>query len=168
MINLISAECEDGTNLFEIGTCDGRTSLNLALTCPPHCKVYTLDLPPAMQHPLLSAASGEKIEQYRTSHPVMTAKIHRLFGDSATCDFSPYANSCSLVFVDGDHRYDYAMSDTRAAMKMVTRGGIVLWHDYGIFDGVTKALEDIEAREQMGFKNIRGTSLVYWKHGQGR
>ena len=33
--------------IFEIGTFDGRTTLNLALNCAPEGKVYTLDLPAA-------------------------------------------------------------------------------------------------------------------------
>ena len=87
----------------------------------------------------------------------------QLFGDSGTFDYSPYANSCSLVFVDGSHAYDYAVSDTAAAREMVCAGGRIVWHDYGIWEGVTKALEEIEAREGLGLRNIRGTSLVIWK-----
>ena len=47
---------------------------------------------------------------------------------------------------------------------MVSRGGIILWHDYGIWEGVTKALEEIESSENLGLKNIAGTSLAYWKN----
>lgn len=45
-------------------------------------------------------------------------------------------------------------------------GGRIVWHDYGIWDGVTKALAEVEAKEQLGLKSIHGTSLVYWKNAQ--
>ena len=49
-------------------------------------------------------------------------------------------------------------------MKMVKKGGVIIWHDYGIWEGVTRALEEIEEKEKIGLKNISGTSLVYWKN----
>lgn len=94
---------------------------------------------------------------------MVTNKIHQLFGDSAKFDFSLYYNSCSLVFVDGSHAYEYVLSDTKEAMKMVKKGGVIVWHDYGIWEGVTKGLEEIEIKYKLGLVNICGTSLVYWK-----
>ena len=44
------------------------------------------------------------------------------------------------------------------------KGGVIIWHDYGIWEGVTRALEELEERENLGLKNISGTSLVYWKN----
>ncbi len=172
-INSIAIGCDDFSNIFEIGTFDGRTALNLALSSPSNCRIFTLDLPPDMEsrfqlaigedHMVKKARSGMRIDRYRKSHPHVTRKIEQLYGDSATFDFSDYENSCSLVFVDGSHAYDYVIADSRTAMRLVKSGGVIIWHDYGIWDGVTKALEEIEAQSQLGLKNISGTSLVYWK-----
>ncbi len=174
IINAIASNCEDDTNLFEIGTFDGRTSLNLAYSSPTHCKVFTLDLKPETEtaYPLIRGerhmvdkeSSGSRIEKYRESNSLVTNKIEQLFGDSAKFDFSPYHDSCSLIFIDGSHAYDYAISDTNQAFKLVKKGGIILWHDYGVWEGVTKALEEIEQTNQFGLKSIKGTSLVYWKN----
>ena len=165
--------CEDGTSLFETGTFDGRTTLNLALNSPARCQVFTLDLPPELdtafplaqgeRHMVEKPKPGSRYEKYRAIYPATIGKIHQLLGDSAVFDHTPYANSCSLVFVDGSHAYDYALSDTRAAMTMVGRGGVILWHDYGIWAGVTKALEELEQSRGYRLRNIRGTSLVYWR-----
>ena len=165
--------CEEGTDLFEIGTFDGRTTLNLALNSPARCRVFTLDLPPDLdtafplahgeRHMVEKPKPGARYEKYRAIYPAAIGKIHQRLGDSATFDFTPHAHSCSLVFVDGSHAYDYAMSDTRAAMQMVRQGGVILWHDYGIWEGVTKALEELEQKQGYGLRNIRGTSLVYWR-----
>jgi len=173
VINAIAADCEDGTNQFEIGTFDGRTSLNLAFSSPSNCSIYTLDLTPEMdaqfslapgeKHMVEKEKSGGRFEIYRKSDSSIISKIHQLFGDSASFDYSPYYTSCSLVFVDGSHAYEYVLSDTYAAMKMVKKRGVIIWHDYGIWEGVTRALEEIEEKEKLGLKNIRGTSLVYLK-----
>ena len=40
---------------------------------------------------------------------------------------------------------------------------MVLWHDYGIWNGVTEALNELEATRQMGLRHVRGTTLVVWK-----
>lgn len=174
ILSLLAADCEDGTNFFEIGTFDGRTSLNLAFSSPANCCIYTLDLVPEVdtqfslapgeRHMVEKEKSGARIEKYKQSNSAIVKKINQLYGDSASFDFSPYFNSCSLVFVDGSHAYEYALSDTIAALKMVKKGGVIIWHDYGIWEGVTKALEEIENKDQKGLKNINGTSLVYWKN----
>jgi predicted O-methyltransferase YrrM len=173
ILSAFAAECRNASNLFEVGTFDGRTTLNLALNAPSGCHIYTLDLPPDQatkyglatgeRHMVDKTASGLRYEKYRGAYPSVIARIHQLFGDSATFDYSAYTDSCSLVFVDGSHAYEYALADTSAAMKIVETGGIVVWHDYGIWEGVTQALEELEQREQLGLRNIQGTSLVFWK-----
>jgi len=174
IINALATECEHGTNIFEVGTFDGRTSLNIAFSTPSDCKVYTLDLPPGEiskfslasgeRHMVDKPRSGARLEKYKNSHPHVVDKIHQLYGDSGTFDFSPFFNSCSLVFVDGSHSYDYAMADTASAKRLVKKGGVILWHDYGFWEGVTRALEEIEASEKMNLVNISGTSLVFWRN----
>lgn len=180
ILSALDASCRNGSNLFEIGTFDGRTALNFALNAPAACRIFTLDLPPdhvtkyplapGERHMVEKPSPGCRYRKYRNKHPAAISRVHQLLGDSAAFDYSPYANSCSLVFVDGSHAYDYALSDTRAAMGIVEDGGIIVWHDYGIWEGVTKALEDLEEREGFGLRNIRGTSLVIWKKpgDQGR
>src|SRR6476620_3314479 len=41
-----AAAVTSGAEIVEIGTFDGRTTLNLALNSAPHLSVFTLDLPP--------------------------------------------------------------------------------------------------------------------------
>ncbi|MDP8261730.1 MAG: class I SAM-dependent methyltransferase [Candidatus Ancaeobacter aquaticus] len=169
----LAADCRAGSNLFEIGTFDGRTTLNLAMNAPAECMVYTLDLPPDLetklplasgeQHMIDKPQSGLRYEAYRQTHPALIGRVHQLLGDSAAFDYSPYKDTCSLIFVDGSHSYDYEMSDTRAAMDMVESGGVVIWHDYGIWEDVNKALEELDKQEGYGLSNISGTTLVYWR-----
>jgi len=173
ILNSLAQIVEDGTNVFEIGTFDGRTTLNLAFSSPPHCQVYTLDLKPEMdtafdlaegeRHMVEKLRSGARIDPYRNSDRETMARIHQLYGDSATFDFSPFYNSCSLVFIDASHAYEFVLSDSRQAMKMIRDGGVILWHDYGIWRGVTDALEHLADGEMPGIQCIQGTSLAYWR-----
>lgn len=176
ILSAFAACGREGSTLFEIGTFDGLTTLNLALNAPATCRICTLDLPPGLatkyqladgeRHMVEKPAPGSRYEEYRSKHSAAISRIHQLLGDSATFDYSQYEGSCSLVFVDGSHAYDYVLSDTRAAVAMVRPGGIVVWHDYGIWEGVTNALDELEQRERLGLRNIRGTSLVIWKKEQ--
>jgi predicted O-methyltransferase YrrM len=90
-------------------------------------------------------------------------RVVQLRGDSATFDWSPHYGRAGLVFVDGSHAYDYARKYSETAMRLVKPGGIVLWHDYGVWPGVTRALEELEAARRLGLVNIWGSSLVFWR-----
>jgi hypothetical protein len=170
-----AASCPAGKNIFEIGTFDGRTTLNLAINSHNDCQVFTLDLPaatdtryelaPGEGHFVDKPEPGMRYKKNLTVNQDAVSRIIQLLGDSAEFDFSPFAENCSLIFVDGSHSFDYAMSDTNNALKMVAGDGVILWHDYGVWEGVTRALEQIEREKKLGLRNIRGTSLVYWRKG---
>ena len=145
----------------------------MALSAPLGCMVHTLDLLPdknpeyslasGERHMVDKEQSGERFLNYAQSNSQILPQICQVYGDSATFDFSPYHDSCSLVFVDGSHAYEYATADTKSAMQMVKAGGVIVWHDYGIWEGVTRALEELEDKDGLGIKNIAGTSLAYWR-----
>jgi hypothetical protein len=170
-----AAATAHGEEIVEIGTFDGRTTLNLTVNSAPQYPVFTLDLPPDT----VPKFALEEAERVLVEKPVSgrhfrdppgewapaAARIHQLFGDSATFDWSPHAGRAGLVFVDGSHAYDYVIADTDTALRLVANKGMVIWHDYGVWDGVTRALEEIEASRHLGLRHVRGTSLVVWKSG---
>jgi hypothetical protein len=91
-------------------------------------------------------------------------RVVLLRGDSVTFDWSQHYGRAGLVFVDGSHAYDYARKDSETAMRLAKPGGIVLWHDYGVWPGVTQAIEELEAARRLGLVHIiRGSSLVFWR-----
>jgi hypothetical protein len=157
--------------IFEIGTFDGRTTLNLACNSPEDARVYTLDLPKGSGRPenVASPASdmsfvNKAATGSRFRGTEYEKKITQLYGDSATFDFSPYHNAIDLVFVDGAHTYEYILSDSQKALKLLKgRRGIILWHDYSwVWEGVTRALNRLYTTEDAckGLRHIKGTSLV--------
>jgi len=162
-----------GTIIVEIGTFDGRTTLNLAVNAPAQTPVFTLDLPPD-EAAAFALAPGER--QYvdkpkpgarfraaRTPWDAAAQRITQLHGDSATFDWSPYVGQAGLVFVDGSHAYEYVKKDSETALRLIASGAIVLWHDYGRWEGVTRALDEFEAERRLGLRHVRGTSLVMWR-----
>jgi predicted O-methyltransferase YrrM len=170
-----AASIAGGSEITEIGTFDGRTTLNLALNASPHLPVFTLDLPPDATSKF-ALAPGERafVEKPRSGRHFVEAaaewaeparRITQLFGDSATFDWSAHRGRAGLVFVDGSHAYDYVIADTDTALSLIAQKGVVIWHDYGVWEGVTRALEEIEASRQLGLRHVRGTSLVVWKSG---
>ena len=165
LVNQLQPRC-----MFEIGTFQGRTTLNMALNSPEDARIITLDLPPAdlnntqMQIEkteemyVQKSESGERFK----GHP-QAYKITQVFGDSATFDYSPYHNRMDLVFIDGSHAYEYVLSDTENALKLVRKGGTILWHDYTNWEGVRRALNDYYLSGNPTFRKLRhigGTSIA--------
>ena len=154
--------------VFEIGTFDGRTTVNLAANTTLDGVVYTLDLPPASSGPVLDVhAEDHKYMQPALSGSRIMAsefapRIRRLFGDSATFDFADYSGGIDLCFIDGSHAYDYVLNDSARAVTMLRQGGVILWHDYAVWPGVTQALDELY-RTDAAFSSLRwieGTTLA--------
>lgn len=169
-----AAAARAGDEIIEIGTFDGRTTLNLVINAPAQYRVFTLDLPPDAA-PKFELAPGERayVEKPRSGRRFLEApaewaaaasRITQLIGDSATYDWSPHAGRAGLIFVDGSHAYDYVIADSGTAFRLAANKGMVIWHDYGVWEGVTRALEEIEASRQLGLRHVRGTSLVVWRN----
>jgi predicted O-methyltransferase YrrM len=150
--------------IFEFGTFNGRTTLNLAANAPPDAKVYTLDL--SADDPI-----GLTIEQEDGAYHLgresgnffrdspLRDKIEQLWCDSARFDETPFRGRVDLVFVDGAHSYEYVRSDSAKALAMVRPGGIVVWHDYcAWYPGVSRGLHELLPRYPL--KHIEGTHLA--------
>ncbi|MDY0145267.1 MAG: class I SAM-dependent methyltransferase [Kiritimatiellia bacterium] len=157
---------------FEIGTFDGRTTQNIAANQPPGGQCFTLDLPQeGAESAALPLASGDKTYINKPASGARIAKhdhpsqITQLYGDSATFDFAPWHNKVDLMFVDGSHSYEYVLSDTEAAWKMVKPGGLILWHDYDSrwWPGVTRALNQLQSADPRfaEIRNIENTALCF-------
>lgn len=156
--------------IFEIGTFDGRTTLNLALNS--EADIHTLDLP--AEELDASDVTGADIKyvnkpisgaRFRTGPNKDLPCVKRItqhLGDSAKFDFSPWHGRVDLIFVDGAHTHDFVMNDSEAAFRMLApEGGVIVWHDYGVWPDVAKALDEIKvARPDLPLVNVRNTSLA--------
>lgn len=156
--------------VFEIGTFDGRTTLNIASNCGTDAEVFTLDLPKSQikkaKLPLDDLArklTDKETSGLRFRGTPYGRQIHQLYGDSATFEFRPYHNTIDAVFVDGAHSYEYVKNDTEQALNLLRNGrGMILWHDYAGAPGVTRALNELYASGGAfaDMRHIEGTALV--------
>lgn len=157
--------------VFEFGTFDGRTTLNMALNSPDGSEVLTLDLPKEhVDQTALSICDSELkwIKKFSIGERFLGVslgkrRITQLYGDSATFDYSPFKENCDVIFVDASHSYDYVLNDTEMAFALLKKNGVVIWHDYGVWPGVTEALDQIfrgGSHPAGHLCQIAGTSLV--------
>lgn len=154
--------------VFEIGTFRGVTTYNLAKCAAEDAVVYTLDLPPSFTHTAFRlhelevrfAEKAEIGEVYRR-HPE-SRKIVQLQGDSALFDFSRYAGLIDFVLVDASHTYANCLSDSLRAITLRSSRGVIAWHDYNVWPGVTAALDDLHrSADRFGsLRSVAGTGVA--------
>jgi predicted O-methyltransferase YrrM len=170
VLNHLVAE-RSPTVVFELGTFDGRTTINLAANAPEKATIYTIDLPqsqidkaqfdfePADRKYIKKEKSGVRFD-----NTVESAKIVQLLGDTASFDFSKWYGQVDFVFVDASHSAPYVRNDTEVAYKLVGhRPGLIAWHDYNGWPGVTEVLEEYQ-RDDSRFRNltyVSGTSIAF-------
>jgi hypothetical protein len=159
-------------NIFEFGTCTGKTTYLLAANSPPAARITTLTLDPRtvgtyraghndQASAKVSAMNESRFADFVYSGTPEEAKITQLFGDSKTFDETPYHGKFDLIFVDGSHAQSYVESDSRKALAMLERGGTILWHDYRgprHTKGVFRALNELS--KKLPLVHIEGTSFV--------
>jgi len=158
-------------SIFEFGTFEGRTTINLSINCPKETTIYTIDLPREKisetryklldieKHYADKPASGTKICEVKTG-----GKIVQLYGDSAVFDFKPYENTIDLVFIDGSHSYKYVINDSLKAYIMLRTNGIIIWHDHatGLWNEVDSAIDHLFMNDERftGIRHIQDTSFA--------
>lgn len=166
------AQTQEPKTIFEIGTFDGRTTLNLALNCAPDARIYTIDLPKdeVSSASLAVARSDQNLintnvtgSRFVGSDKNIKEKIVQLYGDTAHFDFTPYHSSIDMIFIDGAHTYEYVMNDSRIAQKLLRNGkGAILWHDYDpLHEGSIRAVEEVQSQNpDWRMFHIEGTNLA--------
>lgn len=157
-------------SFFEIGTNRGRTTWTVARNCP-ELRAYTLDVPLEAEadDAALAMASDDRRffrpdaatgEAFRDTPEA--ERITQLWGDSATFDFTPYAGSIDLVYIDGAHTYDYVVADSAKALELLTPGGMIVWDDYGSNPGVYQAVNELAPALDRPVHHVFGTRMAIY------
>lgn len=145
-------------DIVEIGCNEGLLTANLAFHFPNR-KVIGID-------------SGEPHPDQITEKPSEIGRFARGFRNvelvAMSSNDTPWGRlNPSFVFVDGDHRFEQVVADTRAALNALQRAQsrwVLAWHDYDhpwieTWRGVGKAVREVS--ESRPVFAIEGTSIAY-------
>ncbi|MCW3041715.1 MAG: class SAM-dependent methyltransferase [Solirubrobacterales bacterium] len=155
---------------FEIGTNRGRTTWTVVRNCPD-MRAYTLDVPLERSADAAELAMGSDDQVFfRPGEATGEAfhgtqeetRIEQLWGDSASFDFSPYAGTIDLVYIDGAHTYEYVHSDTARALEMLSPGGMIVWDDYGSNPGVYAVVNELAPTLDRPVYHVFGTRMAIY------
>ena len=110
---------------FEIGTWRGESVANVARFAK---SCDTLNLSPEELRKLGLS------EAYIDAHAFFSKdlnNVNHLYGNSKTFDFEGLKQKFDLVFIDGDHHYEFVKNDTQRVFRdLIHENTIVVWHDY--------------------------------------
>jgi len=155
--------------VFEFGTLQGRTTLNLALNLPTTSRIFTLNLCVENQQSFDGWHKQDEL-LVRENHgnigrlfweAEVEHRITQLWGDSLTFDFTSYKEAMSFVFIDGNRQYEYVMSDSENGRRMLRPGGLLVWHDYNYVDSVTDAVDDFCRDNALLCKTVSQLTIAF-------
>lgn len=162
LAHLLSVEKHIGAaKILEVGTFDGFSALNMAANLRHGGIVCTVDLPPGTMSKGIPNACDAGIVGSQFRGELEEKAIRQLWADSTQTDWSAFGGPFDLILVDGCHEYEYVKSDTANALRNLAPGGVILWHDYGEFPGVSRAVD--EAASGRAIFIIAGTRLACYR-----
>ena len=138
----LAQETPRGT-IVEIGSYHGRSTIALAYGAyKSQSTVYAID--PHHAHEaggyLFSPSDlAAFMENLLRSNLAAYVRVINLPSDPAMHHFE----SIDLAWIDGAHDYDSVAEDIGWAKMYLTPGGSMVVHDYGTWDGVTKAVNEV-------------------------
>lgn len=151
-------------NVVEIGTWAGRTAIEMA---DAGANVYCVD------HWQGSIGddkdvTAELVRQAGGSSRVFATFLKnvggRLFRSIFPCIGSSelWGNHwpwlADMVFIDGDHRYESVRADIALWKQHVRPGGVLAGHDYTLFEGVRRAVDELVPERQLA-----GACIWWWQ-----
>ena len=111
---------------FEIGTWRGE-SVSMVASRAKEC--HTLCLTDDQMRTM--GMHKNTIESHRLFSREL-ANVTQLRGDSRSFDYASLGKKFDLLFIDGDHHYDFILNDTRNLFThLIHENSTVVWHDYG-------------------------------------
>ncbi len=173
---IISVLSRISKNIFEFGTCSGKTTYLMALNSDNDSKIYTITLNPSDTDKIYKKNGDNKFAQKNIINETIydkflfsgepeEKKIKVFFMNSLKFDEKNFVNKMDLIFIDGGHTFSIIQNDSDKAFKMIKSKGIILWHDYNLgkksSKDIVRYLNSISIQKQI-FK-IKNTSLCFYQ-----
>ena len=174
---IISTLSKFSKNIFEFGTCSGKTTFLMGLNSPVDTKIVSITLNPKNIDEVDSKKTDNKVSQrniinesiyesFLFSGNEVEKKIEVIFQNSLNFNHEKYKNQMDLIFIDGGHTYSVVKNDTEKSFEMLRNNGIILWHDYvpgkRSSKDVVRYLNEISKTYKI--YRIKNTSFCYFKN----
>ena len=138
---ILSLMSKISLNIFEFGTCSGKTTYIMALNSPPQAKIKTITLNEDQASKLVINKGESKVafknienessyNQFIFSNTDCENKIEISYENSMDLNIENLKNKYDLIFIDGGHTYSVIKNDSEKALQMVRKNGYIFWHDY--------------------------------------
>jgi predicted O-methyltransferase YrrM len=112
-------------NYFEIGTWRGESVANVAAVAE---QCFTLNL---SNDEMKAIGLNQRYIDLHRFFSKDLSNVSHLEGNTLTFDFQSLNKKFDLVFIDGDHRFEFVMHDTQKVFaNLIHEKSIVVWHDY--------------------------------------
>ena len=173
---IISNLSKISQNMFEFGTCSGKTTYLMALNSNKDAKITTLTLKSDETSKLKIKSRDNKVsyrnminesiyDKFLFSGEEVSSKIEVIFENSMMFNHHKYKNKFDLIFIDGGHTYSVVKNDSEKSFEMLSENGVILWHDYvpgkKSANDVVRYLNEISKQKKI--LNIKNTSLCFFK-----
>jgi predicted O-methyltransferase YrrM len=174
---ILSCLAKSSKNIFEFGTCSGKTTALFALNSSAETKVYSVTLKPSdlsslslgnnqdSKVALRNSAKESIYDQFIFTNMSIKDKIKLIFEDSTRLNVDKFENLIDLIFIDGGHNYSCVKNDSEKSFRMIKNDGYIFWHDYNVLKksckDVVKYINEISKVKKIF--HIKNTSLCYYK-----
>ena len=174
---IISSLSKISKNIFEFGTCSGKTTYLMALNSDKDTKITSLTLKPTSINSIKKNEEDNKVsfrniknesvyERFLFSGTDVEKKIKIIFQNSLDFNEKNLEKKMDLIFIDGGHTYTVVKNDTEKSFSMLSNKGIILWHDYApgkkSSKDIVKYLGEISKTKQIF--HIENTSICYFQN----
>ena len=139
--------------VLEIGVFEGETTQHLIKALPKGGQFVGIDI------------NDYRTELTKAAMSTGGKSIDFLLGNSIDELNKLPHNHFDLIFVDGDHSYDHVLSEFYLVEKLVSNGGVIVYHDTIHLDGPRNL---VEYAAQYNYKNVtlnttegRGLSILH-------
>lgn len=152
------AKGRNARRILEIGTYRARTTYAFHLNCP-EAAIVSYDIQ------VLDSEFRQRLKN--------TAAVELRHASFALSAGQLRAEPrYDLIFVDGSHRVEHVIEDSRLALELVAENGVIVWHDYRYNGYLTDALRvpeglDVIAKDHK-ILAVNGTTCAVYVHSPNR
>lgn len=151
-------ELATGKNVLELGTWVGRTAMEMSTTAK---SVITVDTHQG------DARMGEADTREMVNYNLDRYRIHNVFPVTGLIsEILPGLEAGNyefdLIFIDASHDYHSVMEDSNLCYPLLSKNGLMAWHDYGHPEAdVSSAVDEFVAEKRMRLHSLTTTLIVY-------